>query len=57
MVKQEIFRWSQVLCGNLSGPVFMFPNPKTGQDELAEDLLQETRERRLAAVMTQDTVE
>lgn len=46
-----------MLCGNLNGPVFMFPNLTTGKDEFAEDLLQETRERRLAQVMIQDTIE
>lgn len=57
MVKQELFRWAQVLCGNMAGPVFHFPDPKTGQDVFSEEMLQDTRERRLQAVLTADTVE
>ena len=57
MVKQEVFRWSQVFCGSLPGPVFHFPNPRTGVDEFSEETLQEVRERRLTQVLTQDTVE
>ena len=46
-----------MFCGCLPGPVFYFPNPRTGKDEFQEDLLQEVRERRLTTVLTQDTVE
>lgn len=54
MVKQEIFRWSQVFCGCLVGPVFYFPSAKSGKDEFDEHLHQEVRERRLTAILTQD---
>jgi hypothetical protein len=57
MVKQEVFRWTQVLCGCLPGPVFNFPNMRSGRDEFSEEMYQEVRERRLTAALSSETVE
>jgi hypothetical protein len=57
MVKQELFRWASSLCGCLKGPVFSFPNPKTGNEEVSEELHIESREERLTGVLAADTLE
>lgn len=57
MVKQEVFRWTQACCGCLPGPIFRFPNLKTNREEVSEDLHAEVREKRLAAVLSQETIE
>ena len=50
-------RWASNFCGCLTSPVFVFRNHNENSDKFDEELLGETRERRLAGMLANEVME